>query len=207
MSVNIVFILDTSWSVSDYKDYYVNGVNFVLDNQKIINPSTLVSFVQFNDNYFFNYVREPIQNIPKMTSRDIKIQGMTSLYDTVYNVINIISKTSDPTLFIIITDGLDNSSRIVTKNMLKETIQKTTNSTTKFVYIGGDQNASDIGNNLGIQDCVTFSSSEKSIQLAMEMTNKLVSKFMYEITGVYNNFANSDIIDDVSDTFLNNFHI
>ncbi len=120
-TINAVFIVDTSYSVTGYVKELNNAFNdFTETMQKShIADKLFVSIIEFNNKISVNSGFQPIASIP-VVDFSKKIGGATSLYDAVQvglknaldyreNLEN--SGVETKTLLFVITDGEDNNSK------------------------------------------------------------------------------------------------
>lgn len=163
----VVFILDKSGSMSDLVSDTIGGFNSILDEQKEKNDGeVLVSTVLFNENRKVLHDRVKIADVPKMTRKDYRADGSTALIDAIgYSIKHIkdvhkyIREEDIPehTLFVIITDGCENSSSVFSfkevKMMIKEQQEK---SNWEFLFIGANIDAVGTASNYGICEDYAF---------------------------------------------------
>lgn len=210
MFPEIVILLDTSLSIHKYITFYVEGINYLINTQKQINPRTRLTIIEFNNYIKLYCMNVALENIPVISPKDINVFGCTSLYDAIGYSIELKKYEKKPTIFIVITDGNDNYSKKYSNIDIINIISKIPKNVFNFIYVGGDQDAKTEGNNLGIDNCIKFSSSNQSIKIVFDMINRLINKLSYQMTGDINmlsNINNVDIMDDVSDLFLNSLNI
>lgn len=147
--MDIVFILDRSGSMSGIEKDTIGGYNSYLMSQKDNNIK--VTTILFDDKYEVLNDRTPIKNVKKLTNKDYFVRGSTALLDAIGKSINYIdSKNSNKALFIITTDGYENSSREFSREKIKEMIKLHDNY--EFMYIGADIDSYKEGASLGISD-------------------------------------------------------
>ena len=116
----LVFILDMSGSMEALTADTIGGFNSMIDKQRTGEGEVLVSTVVFNDQSRVIHDRVPISKVERLTGRDYVPRGSTALLDAVGGAIHHIgnihkyARTEDvpeKTLFVITTDGMENSSR------------------------------------------------------------------------------------------------
>lgn len=116
----LIFILDRSGSMSGLESDTIGGFNSMLEKQKKEGGKTLVSTVLFDTNVEVIHDRLPLENVPRLTEREYYVRGCTALLDAVGGAIHHIANihkyarredVPEKTLFVIITDGLENASR------------------------------------------------------------------------------------------------
>ena len=129
----VVFILDRSGSMSGLEKDTIGGFNSMIEKQKREAGQALISTVLFNNNSKVLYDRVEVQKIPSMTEDDYSVYGCTALLDAIGGAIHHIgnvhkyARTEDVpehTVFIIMTDGMENASHIYRIEKVKQMIER-----------------------------------------------------------------------------------
>lgn len=116
----IVFILDRSGSMCGLEKDTIGGFNSLINKQKKQDGEVLVSTVLFNDSSVVIHDRKPVDEVRLMTSKDYEVYGCTALLDalgsSIRHIGNVhkyarIEDVPEHTMFVIITDGMENASR------------------------------------------------------------------------------------------------
>ena len=116
----LVFILDRSGSMGGLEADTIGGFNSMIEKQKKEEGTALVSTVLFDDLSEVLHDRVPLDKIHPMTEREYTVRGFTALLDAIGGAIHHISQVHKyirqedvpaHTLFVIITDGMENASR------------------------------------------------------------------------------------------------
>lgn len=135
MTTNItelVFILDKSGSMSGLESDTIGGYNAMLSKQQEENGEAIVTTVLFDDEYQLLHDRFNINWIKPITSKEYYVGGSTALLDamgkSIQKIINVQKNTSDDqkadkVLFVITTDGMENSSREYSYGRIKKMIE------------------------------------------------------------------------------------
>ena len=119
----LVFILDRSGSMSGLEDDTIGGFNSMIEKQKKQDGDCYVSTVLFDDESEVLHDRVKLADISKMTDNDYTVRGCTALIDAIGGAIHHIGnihkyarKEDVPahTMFVIMTDGMENASRLHT---------------------------------------------------------------------------------------------
>lgn len=146
----VVFILDCSGSMCDLRKDVVGGFNSTIAEQKHSKKKTLVSTVLFNNCSKVIHNRLPIEEIDDMKLKDYYTKGSTALIDALGDSIKYIKKVHriireedipSHTLFVITTDGLENSSHKYSSNDVKKMIQDQQKKGWEFVYLAANIDA------------------------------------------------------------------
>ena len=129
----LVFILDRSGAMSGLEADTIGGFNSLLEKQKKEEGEAFVSVVLFDDKMEVLYDRAPIAKVEPMNDKQYFVRGCTALLDAVGGAIHHIGnvhKYSRPedvpekTLFIITTDGMENSSHRYTYERVKQLVER-----------------------------------------------------------------------------------
>ena len=147
----LVFILDRSGSMSGLENDTIGGFNSLIDRQRDTEGRCYVSTVLFNGSSQVLHDRVNLSNIPRMTKKDYIATGSTALLDAVGKTIKHISdihRYSRPedvperTMFVITTDGYENSSHCYTVDQIKRMIsRKKKKFGWEFLFLGANIDA------------------------------------------------------------------
>jgi uncharacterized protein YegL len=140
---HINFVIDRSGSMMTISDDMNGGLQNLLKDQKNINGECTVSLYQFDDRYEPVFEMVEIDNVPEYK---LVPRGGTALNDAIGRSINILgdslSKMSESdrpekVMFVIVTDGYENSSKEFLKPQIKEMIERQTNEYNwQFIFLG-----------------------------------------------------------------------
>ena len=133
--MDIVFLLDRSGSMGGIETDTIGGYNSYIKEQKKNNVK--VTTVLFDDRYEVLHQREKINDIKELTNKEYFVRGSTALLDAIGRAINYMDEQkSKKAIFVITTDGLENSSREYNKARIKEMIEG--HKEWEFIYIGAN---------------------------------------------------------------------
>ena len=127
--MDIVFLLDRSGSMSGSEEDTIGGYNSYLDKQRKNKFNTKVTTILFDNEYEVLTDRKSIEDVSNLTKDTYFVRGSTALLDAIGKTINSLDKKvkDNKVLFVITTDGLENSSCEYTKDKIKELINKHSN--------------------------------------------------------------------------------
>lgn len=158
----IVFILDRSGSMEDLTQDTIGGFNSMIQKQKDQNVNAIVSTVLFDHEAVVLHDRVKIADIPAMTAKEYWARGTTALYDAVGSSIKHIGNihkyareedVPNKTLFVITTDGMENSSKVYTLSKIKKMIENQKNKYNwEFIFLGADIDAISAAREIGIDE-------------------------------------------------------
>ena len=148
--MDIVFLLDRSGSMSGSEQDTIGGYNSYIKKMKKNNITTKVTTVLFDDQYEVITNRKDINNIKNITDKEYYVRGCTALYDAIGKTINNLDKEikNNKVLFIITTDGLENSSKEYNRKSIQKLIKSHSN--WEFLYIGANIDSYSEGQSIGI---------------------------------------------------------
>lgn len=158
--VDITILLDESGSMLDVASDTIGGVNTLINEQKRQAGKATLSIVKFDDRYTYVYDAIDLQSVPTFSDRDYKPLGTTALLDAVHKAITTTggrlasmaeSERPGKVIFIIITDGFENSSKKHTLEEVRALItQQSETYKWEFVFVGAGVDAFAQGASLGI---------------------------------------------------------
>lgn len=158
----IVCILDRSGSMSNLTSDTIGGYNTFIENQKLEPGEAWVTTVLFDDRYELLTDGEDIRTIKTMTSKEYYARGTTALYDAVGKTIDEVGhklalkaeeERPSKVIVVIITDGLENSSKEYTKSQVKEMItHQTEKYSWQFIFMGANIDSAAEASSIGIDE-------------------------------------------------------
>lgn len=119
----------------------------------------------------------PIREVSELTPREYFVRGSTALLDAIGKTITSLeNEINNKVLFVIMTDGRENSSIEFSKSKIKSMIE---NHDWEFIFIGADIDSYSEASSIGIRKSRTanFSKSKEGIERvfrSVEMTTTLM---------------------------------
>lgn len=157
----IVFILDKSGSMSGLENDTIGGYNAFLEKQKKADGEAFVSTVLFSDRSSVVHDRVPIEKIEPMNDKQYSVGGCTALLDAMGEAIHHIGNIHkyareedrpEKTIFVITTDGEENSSAEYSYEKIKKMVKKQQEKYGwEFVFLGANIDAISEAEKLGIR--------------------------------------------------------
>jgi uncharacterized protein YegL len=158
----IVFIIDESGSMFSLKSDTIGGFNSVIGEQRGKEGEAVVSTVLFNTHSRVLHDRVPIGDVSDMTPDDYRPNGCTALLDAVGGAIRHIGNVHkyarrddvpEHTLFVITTDGLENSSRKYSVSKVKSMISRQQEKYGwEFIFLGANIDSVETARSFGIDE-------------------------------------------------------
>jgi hypothetical protein len=161
---HISVVLDESGSMDVIKDATIEGFNDFVRKNRSLPGKTTTQLTRFNGKYAVGPVEE--QALTELTDRSYLPGGTTALYDAIGNTINSVGlslsnmkeeERPDKVIFVIVTDGEENSSREFSRDQIFKMITLQTDTYKwDFVFMGANQDAYQVGTGLGINGINTI---------------------------------------------------
>ena len=158
----LVFILDRSGSMSGLESDTIGGFNSMLKKQKEERGEAYVTTVLFDNYVEMLHDRLPLHAIAPITEKEYFVRGSTALLDAVGSTIQHIARIHkyahpdhkpENTLFVIITDGMENASRKFTYEKVKQLITHEQDKYGwEFLFLGANIDVAAEGARLGIPE-------------------------------------------------------
>lgn len=156
----LVFILDRSGSMSGLEKDTIGGFNSMIEKQKRETGEAVVSTVLFDNKVELLHDRVELGNIQPMTSKEYYVRGSTALLDAVGAAVQHIRHVHDMlgqdnvpehTMFVITTDGMENSSHEYTADGVKRMIEERREKDNwEFLFLGANIDAVKAAGSIGI---------------------------------------------------------
>ncbi len=176
-------VLDRSGSMASCREEAENGLNHLIEKQRADSGDSVFTLVQFDTEYEFVHKAVPIGEVPRCA---LVPRGMTALLDAVGRSIaeagdrlKRMPASDRPGLvvFVIVTDGQENSSHEFTKSQVKQMIEhQQTTYGWKFIFLGANQDAFAEAQGLGIAGGLIASYKTDASYQAFEGTSAAVSR-------------------------------
>ena len=176
----ISFLLDRSGSMQSIKSDVIGGFDAFVAEQRVGDGECLVTLAQFDNEYEVVYHALPLGDVPPLA---LHPRNSTALLDSMGKLItdtaaeiNALSDDDKPgsVIIAIMTDGLENSSTEWTRPSIKSLVEQQTNeSGWEFLYMGADQDAVEVGKDLGVkaEQAVTYSRGKSREAMAVMSGN------------------------------------
>ena len=184
----LVFVIDESGSMGGLESDTIGGFNSLIEKQKKEDGEAYVSTVMFNTVNRVIHDRVNLQKIEPMTDRDYRPGGGTALLDAVGDAIHHIGNVHryareedrpGKTLFIITTDGMENSSCRYTYKEIKRKIDRQKEKYGwEFLFLGANIDAIDVAGRMGIRrdNAVNYECDEVGTSLNYDVLERAVGR-------------------------------
>lgn len=211
----IVFILDRSGSMSGLESDTIGGYNSMIEKQKKEEGEALISTVLFDGQTDVLHDRVPLDKISPITGKEYYVRGSTALLDAVGGAIHHIGNVHkyareedvpEKTLFIITTDGMENSSRQYSYDKVKKMIEKQKEKYHwEFIFLGANIDAVGVADRFGVdrQHAVRYECDSVGTALNFQVMNKMVScaRGAKSAKAMNEAFCSEEMLDEVREDY------
>ena len=185
----LVFILDRSGSMAGLESDTVGGFNSMIEKQKDLGGECYVSTVLFDHESEVLHDRVKLGEIRKMTEKDYTVRGSTALIDALADAIRHIGNihkyaraedVPEHTMFVITTDGQENSSHRYTSDEVKKMIEHQKEKYGwEFLFIGANIDAVETAARYGISKnrSVNYNADTEGTDVLFRCVSRAVSNF------------------------------
>ena len=183
----LVFILDRSGSMNGLEEDTIGGFNGMLKKQKEEGEQANVTTVLFDDEVEVIHDRFAIDIVKPLTSEDYYVRGCTALLDAVGQSIKKIENVqkhlpeehrAGKVIFIITTDGHENSSVEYTYPQIKKMIEAKKEMGWEFLFLGANIDAPAEAEKIGIsrKKAVTYENDHEGVARNFEAVSRVVCR-------------------------------
>ena len=185
----IIFILDRSGSMEGLEADTIGGFNSMMRKQASEPGDALVSTLLFDNDVEVIHNRLNIKDVPEITSKEYHVGGSTALLDAVGSAIKHIAKihkyarkedVPKKTLFIITTDGMENSSRRFSyKDVRKLVEHEKSKYGWEFIFLGANIDAAAEASRYGIDSsmAVNYNCDSKGMKISFKVMEDVVRSY------------------------------
>jgi uncharacterized protein YegL len=180
---DITLVVDRSGSMEQVQEDAQGGVNSFIKEQAKEPGEALLTLVQFDTEYEFLHKGVPISQVPEYK---LVPRGMTALLDAVGRAINEtgerLSKMKEQhrpglVIFVVMTDGLENSSKEFSKHLIKEMIKRQQEKFSwHFTFLGANQDAFAEAGSMGIHAAGVANYAMNKVDAAYMATGSKVAR-------------------------------
>lgn len=183
----LVFILDRSGSMGGLESDTIGGFNGMITRQKAEEKNVNVTTVLFDDEVEIIHDRFPIEIIEPLTEKEYFVRGCTALLDAVGTAIEKMDNVQKhlpeaykarKVIFVITTDGLENSSENYTYEQIRRIISAKKECGWEFLFLGANIDAGREAEKIGIAHnrSVTYENDPEGVAINFKVLGRAVSK-------------------------------
>lgn len=187
--MELVFILDKSGSMGGLETDTIGGYNAMLKKQQMVDGDCHITTVLFDNNYEILHDRIDIKAVSPITEEEYQVGGSTALIDaigmTIHKIANVQKNTAEDyraekVMFVIITDGEENSSREYSARQVKAQIeQQKTKYGWEFIFLGANIDAVEAAGRFGISPdrAQNYHADSEGVELNFHTMSEAVSSY------------------------------
>ena len=185
----LVFILDKSGSMSGLEADTIGGYNSMLVKQQAVEGECYITTVLFDNDYVLLHDRINIKAVSQITEKEYQAGGSTALLDAIGRTIQKIGNAQKHTaddyraemvVFVIITDGQENSSREYSAEKVKAKIEhQKTKYGWEFIFLGANIDAVETANRFGIRAdrAQNYHADKDGVELSFRVMSETVASY------------------------------
>ncbi len=185
----LVFILDKSGSMGGLETDTIGGYNSMLEKQKAVEGECHITTVLFDNSYELLHDRIDIKAVRPITDKEYSVGGSTALLDAIGRTIHKIGNAQKHTaedyraekvMFVIITDGEENSSREYSAQKVKAQIERQrAEYGWEFIFLGANIDAVETAGRFGIaaDRAQNYHADKKGVELNFRAMSEAVATF------------------------------
>jgi len=196
--IDIICILDMSGSMGSIIVKAREGFNQFLKEQQQSENNIKFSLLFFDTDFYMPYKNINIKKVEPVNEDTYYANGGTALYDALGTAIdNYIddlantkkNKRADKSLFVILTDGEENSSKVYHKNLIKLMVtQMREEFNSEFIYLGANQDSCFQAESMGMSRSNAFN---------YDATNDGITVAYSNISTATAYYSNNDVKDNL----------
>lgn len=183
----VAMLVDRSGSMAHGRLHLeaIAGMNKLIEDQRALPGRCTLRVSQFDEHYEDLYVSTDIADVPEAK---LDPRGMTALYDGWGKLMVAFGAELDAlpederpanVIFVVVTDGGENSSREWTSEKVKQMVEEQTDKYGwNFIYLGSNQDAALVGTNLGVRaaQTMTYDSNAVGTHAAYGATSSVITR-------------------------------
>jgi uncharacterized protein YegL len=182
-ATDVTILLDRSGSMESIKTQTIEGVNAMIQDQKLDEGDCWVTLIQFDTEAPNKTVFDglPIDEVRPLTNASFRPRGGTPLYDAIGLALAQTSRRTRGNadllrLFVIVTDGFENASRKVTAEEVGRLIADKEEIGWRFIFLGANQDAILEARKIGIDSgrALTYGTEDREVLAAHQINSRLV---------------------------------
>ncbi len=163
----LVLVVDRSGSMASIASDASGGINNLLREQRGVEGNCFVTLTQFDSIYEIVHDRVEVRSVPNY---ELRPRSMTALLDAVGRTIEYVMErrcercdTDKRVVFVIVTDGHENSSKEFSLDRVRGLIDVQKKAGWEFVFLGANLDAFQAAGRLGITHADTLQYTASSI--------------------------------------------
>jgi von Willebrand factor type A domain len=148
-TTGVTLLIDASGSMQSRRDETIRQVNRYLDDLRADGQRYRLTVITFNEQSNSLIVRKDIRDVGELERSEYRPDGWTRLLDAVGSALNNYVYNEDRNLFVTITDGAENDSRIYNLPQIRRLIDDKRSEDFQFIFLGDGPDSWSVGRGLG----------------------------------------------------------
>jgi Mg-chelatase subunit ChlD len=178
----IIMVIDISGSMLSIKDDAIGGFNSFLEEQKKLPGSAKLTMIKFSHEIEIPYNGADLATVRPLNDNTYIPGGLTALYDAIgTGITEALKRGKDRKVVVaILTDGLENSSKLFNQAQVKSMIDDCEKAGWAFIFLatGFSQfEAEDMSRSIGIKGCHTSAGSRQQYGSACTYASNAVRSY------------------------------
>lgn len=183
-TIDVIFIVDNSGSMSGLEKDTLGGFNSVLQQQKQLDADdrVFITTLLFNNQYHYLHQRVPLEKVSPLTEKEYQVGGGTALLDAMGDGISKLKQQIDlaeqaqgehRVLCVVITDGEENASREYSHTQIKNLVEnRQQKDKWEFLFLGANIDAFSVAKSIGIaaDSTMQYAATGKGLKEAWALT-------------------------------------
>jgi len=202
-SILINFVLDKSGSMDHLRDATISGFNEFKNSQAAEEGEAFFTLTLFDTAFHTVCEAVPLREVPDLDQRSYAPDGMTALYDAIGHTMRltddfVAANRPDQVLFVIMTDGEENSSREFSRERIFQMIHDRQKlAQYEFIYLGANQDSYAVSQQIGMRagHSVDYAASPTGSREAMLRAHHNVSAYRRHGTKMHEGFFSPETED------------
>jgi len=196
--IDIICVLDMSGSMESIIGKAREGFNQFLKEQQQSENKIKLSLLFFDTNFYMPYKNINIKKIKPVNEDTYYAHGGTSLLDAIgFSIESYLddlavipkNKRVDKTLFVILTDGFENSSKVYHRELIKLMVTEMREEyNANFIYLGANQDACFVAESMGM---------DRSNAFNYDATNDGITVAYSKISTATSYYASNDVSENL----------
>ena len=181
----IICVIDKSGSMESKLEDAIGGFNGFLAEQQREEGEALMTLTLFDTDYNIIHDGVPVADVPRLTADTYRPGGMTALLDALGRTIDKVAdrihdapgdERPERVVVVVITDGLENSSREYRRDQVAERIvRRRDEDGWEFVFLGADLESIREAQSMGIEHTSVGTTTGADLSKSYTTVSRIVS--------------------------------
>jgi uncharacterized protein YegL len=189
---HVVLLLDKSGSMASIREPIIRDFNEQIETiqDRSNDLETQVTYVTFNHDVTFEFIGEKADSLKPLNATSYMPRGGTALRDAIGVAIEEVKKQIDettPVLFVIVSDGMDQSSTKFNQTQIAEMVQEMKDKYAwTFTYVGCDHDVEKVARqyNIPVSNVMKLSKSGGGLKRGMARRKSAYSNYADKVVNV-----------------------